>query len=246
MKKLLRTLAIAAVGLFAVGAPAFAANTFVPAFEPYKHVLLDPRMADRTPLSTDFERALDEAGRQKGLDVYLVVVERGDDLVGVSAKDRAAVYIDNILLPAWKYDASYKAGNIESTVEIIAYIRDPGSDAGSIAVHAGGSLMAAGINARVLSADNGPVLPNSRQWVRTDPQRAFLEIQGAINAAIDNQPATFLGLTAGAWILIIIIVVVILLLCCCVRGGGGGGFFVSSSCSSCSSGDSGSTGGGDT
>ena len=238
MRNLLRCFAVA-IGLFAVAAPAIAAETPVYEFDRNMHVYLDPNMAQRTPLSQDFADQLVTTGRQKGLDVYLVVAQRGDELATTQPSLWARIYFDR-MYTAWKYAPGYD----ESNVEIIVYLRDPASMAGSIFVHAGRSLLNAGVSQQVLRDANGPVVPISRAEVRTDAQRAFLDIQASVNHAMDVQATLIGGHTILFWIVVIVVILIVLwLLCACAGGGGGGFFFIGggcssgggSSCSSCSS-----------
>lgn len=104
--------------------------------------------------------------------------------------------------------------------------------------------MNAGIGMSVLSDPSGPVLPASRQYVRTDAQVAFLTIQDNINNVFDHQPTRILGLTLWTWFWIIVIILVVLIILSASTGGGflfiGGCSGGGSNCSSCSG------GGGDT
>jgi len=245
MKTLIKCLALIA-GLVAGSASAFAADTWLPAFNPAQKVYEDPLMGPRVQLSNDFQMAIWNKGQEHGLDVYVVVAQRCDELATVPPAQWAETFTSR-LLTAWKYAPGYQ----EKPIELIVYLRDTNSDAGSIYVHAGTDLYNYGVTGSVLASASGPVLPAARTYMRTDPQSGFLTIQDNLNALIVGGAATFLGLTAGAWILIIIVVVVLVILLAAASSGGGGGFFIvggggCSSGSSCSGGSScGSGGGGD-
>ena len=245
MKNLLKCLALLA-GLFAFAAPARAAETWVPAFNPAQKIYVDPLMKQRVSLNSDFEQKLEQTARDHGLglDVYVVIAQRGEELANLPASSWAAALTDNRLLTAWRYAPGYQ----EKNVEIIVYLRDANSDAGSIFVHSGTDLLGYGITGSLLSSASGPVLPAARTYMRTDPQTGILTIQNnVVLQAVSNGSTTyFLGLSLGVWIIIIIIVLVLIVLIAAGGSGGGGGFFVGGGggCSSCTGGSSGGGDGG--
>ncbi len=101
---------LAVVALMSLGAPAYAADTWLPTrFNPNQHVYIDPNLTNSSaaPVNVSgLEQEIVQAGQKHGLQIYFVMAERGSENI---PNDQYGVRMIDRLLAQWSSQNGWPA-----------------------------------------------------------------------------------------------------------------------------------------
>lgn len=182
----LALLAVLVTLVFSPASARAAGNTWLPPFDPAKHVYVAPALANHPthPFKPDeqFERALEQLAAKHQLSVYVIATEQGDDLSG-ERKRWAPDHLHNQVWEKW----SSASGFNESRILLIEWVRsrdNPGMS--STAARAGSAVQAYGITRESFFDQSGPVFTAIRAYLPQDPRGCFLAIVSNVNRELDS------------------------------------------------------------
>ncbi len=165
------------------------AKTWLPEFDPNRHVYVDPQLANHPtfPVNLNGLEGADAIARAEanGLKVYVVATQQGSDLP--SGMTKMAVPKLDELITKWGANSTFPHDNYV-VILWVRYADDP--QHGAVAVNGGNKLRDWGINQDYFNDKvNGPVTKNLQKFMPQDPRGAFSAIARSISADVDKWKA---------------------------------------------------------
>jgi hypothetical protein len=179
LNRILLPLVVAFIAMVtATSAMAQGSTTWMPGFNPDRHVYIDPKLEDHgtKPVSLpNLPAEIERAQKVHNLKVYVVATEQGSE--SQASSSLAAQKLDELVLK-WRNDPNFPVDDYL----VIMWVRfkdDPAR--GSVAANGGNRLRGYGLSASHFSSDSGPVIPVLKQHMRERPELALTSIIGNVN-----------------------------------------------------------------
>ncbi len=165
----------------ATSAMAQGSKTWMPEFNPEKHVYIDSRLENHSsrPLSLpSLPAEIEHAQRVHNLKIFVVATEQGSD--ASPGPTLAADKLDQLILK-WRSNPNFPVDDY-LIVMWVRYKDDPVR--GSVAANGGNRLRAYGMSAQHFAASDGPLIPVLKQHMRERPEVALSTIITNVNSEV--------------------------------------------------------------
>ena len=184
LNRILLPLVVALIALAsATSAMAQGSQTWMPEFQPDKHVYIDSRLEEHrtNPVSLpNLPAEIERAQKVHGLKVYVVATEQGSEAFASTAL--AAQKLDELILK-WRNDPNFPTDDY-LVVMWVRFSADP--TRGSVAANGGNRLRGYGMSADHFGASDGPVIPVLKQHMRERPELALTLIINNVNDEVTS------------------------------------------------------------
>lgn len=183
MKRLLNTIPLLFLMMFAFAAPAAAQSSWLPAYNASQKVYVAPGVDTsiaRAYTDQAFSSDVAEAARVHNLDVFVVITASGDD-AGNDARQAGPVLVRKL------WDTWTNTPGFGSDRALIILMTGDGHVLTSVGVRAGDFLNRLGLIRATMSDANGPVMPVLRSYLASDPASVPARIVNNINTIVTSK-----------------------------------------------------------